>query len=155
MFEVVFLGTSASAPSIHRGLSANMVLHREYRFLIDCGEGTQRQILQSGLGFKRLDKILLTHGHFDHVGANKRIKEATGAPLVIHEGDAPMLGHLIQAAASFGLAAENSPMPDEMPGIEIEPSPCASARSSTLRTALASLASSSPVPQTGPTAWIT
>ena len=67
MFEVVFLGTSASAPSIHRGLSANMVLHREYRFLIDCGEGTQRQILQSGLGFKRLDKILLTHGHLDHI----------------------------------------------------------------------------------------
>lgn len=67
MFEVVFLGTSASAPSIHRGLSANVVLHKEYRFLIDCGEGTQRQILQSGLGFKRLNKILLTHGHLDHI----------------------------------------------------------------------------------------
>ncbi|RME69361.1 MAG: ribonuclease Z [Chloroflexi bacterium] len=67
MFEVVFLGTSASAPSIHRGLSANMVIYKEYRFLIDCGEGTQRQILQSGLGFKRLDKILLTHGHLDHI----------------------------------------------------------------------------------------
>lgn len=67
MFEVVFLGTSASAPSIQRGLSANMVLHKEYRFLIDCGEGTQRQILQSGLGFKRIDKILLTHGHLDHI----------------------------------------------------------------------------------------
>ncbi len=67
MFEVIFLGTSASAPSIHRGLSANIVLHKEYRFLIDCGEGTQRQILQSGLGFKRLDKILLTHGHLDHI----------------------------------------------------------------------------------------
>jgi ribonuclease Z len=67
MFEVVFLGTSASAPSIHRGLSANLVLCREYRFLIDCGEGTQRQILRSGLGFKRLNKILLTHGHLDHI----------------------------------------------------------------------------------------
>lgn len=67
MFEVVFLGTSASAPSVHRGLSANVVLHKEHRFLIDCGEGTQRQILQSGLGFKRLNKILLTHGHLDHI----------------------------------------------------------------------------------------
>ena len=67
MFEVVFLGTSASAPSVHRGLSANVVLHKEYRFLIDCGEGTQRQILKSGLGFKRLNKILLTHGHLDHI----------------------------------------------------------------------------------------
>jgi len=44
-----------------------MVLHKEYRFLIDCGEGTQRQLLKSGLGFKRLDKILLTHGHLDHI----------------------------------------------------------------------------------------
>ena len=67
MFEIVFLGTSASAPSIHRGLSAQMVLHEAKRFLVDCGEGTQRQILRSGLGFKRIDKILLTHGHLDHI----------------------------------------------------------------------------------------
>jgi ribonuclease Z len=67
MFEIVFLGTSASAPSVHRGLSAQVVLHDEYRFLIDCGEGTQRQILQSGLGFKRLNRILITHGHLDHI----------------------------------------------------------------------------------------
>lgn len=67
MFELIFLGTSASAPSVHRGLSSHIVLHREYRFLIDCGEGTQRQILKSGLGFKRLNKILLTHSHLDHI----------------------------------------------------------------------------------------
>ena len=42
-------------------------MHDEYRFLIDCGEGTQRQILQSGLGFKRLNRILITHGHLDHI----------------------------------------------------------------------------------------
>lgn len=67
MFELVFLGTSASAPSVHRGLSSAMVLHKEYRFLVDCGEGTQRQLLSSGLGFRRLDRILLTHGHLDHI----------------------------------------------------------------------------------------
>lgn len=67
MFEIVFLGTSASAPSIHRGLAAQVVMHDEYRFLIDCGEGTQRQIMQSGLGFKRLNRILITHGHLDHI----------------------------------------------------------------------------------------
>lgn len=44
-----------------------MILHRQYRFLVDCGEGTQQQILRSGLGFKRLDKVLLTHGHLDHI----------------------------------------------------------------------------------------
>ena len=67
MFDFVFLGTSASAPSVSRGLSAHMVLHQEYRFLIDCGEGTQRQILRSGFGFKRLTRILITHGHLDHI----------------------------------------------------------------------------------------
>lgn len=67
MFELVFLGTSASAPSVHRGLSSAMVLHKEYRFMVDCGEGTQRQVLRSGLGFRRLDRILLTHGHLDHI----------------------------------------------------------------------------------------
>lgn len=67
MFELLFLGTSASAPSVHRGLSSQVVLHDEYRFLIDCGEGTQRQILHSGLGFKRLNRILVTHGHLDHI----------------------------------------------------------------------------------------
>jgi ribonuclease Z len=67
MFELVFLGTAASAPTVERNLSAVALLHRERRFLIDCGEGTQRQIMRSGLGFKRLDMILLTHGHLDHI----------------------------------------------------------------------------------------
>jgi ribonuclease Z len=67
LFEILFLGTSASAPSAKRGLSALIVKHDEYRFLIDCGEGTQRQILQSGVGFKHLTRILLTHGHLDHI----------------------------------------------------------------------------------------
>jgi len=67
LFEIIFLGTSASAPSVKRGLSAQVIQHDEYRFLIDCGEGTQRQILQSGIGFKRLNRILITHGHLDHI----------------------------------------------------------------------------------------
>ena len=67
MFEILFLGTSASAPSAKRGLSAQIVKHDEHRFLVDCGEGTQRQILQSGTGFKNLTRILLTHGHLDHI----------------------------------------------------------------------------------------
>ncbi len=67
MFEILFLGTSASAPSANRGLAGQIVSHNEYRFLIDCGEGTQRQILQSGIGFKRITRILVTHGHLDHI----------------------------------------------------------------------------------------
>ena len=67
MFEIVFLGTSASAPSVHRGLTSQIISYRDHRFMIDCGEGTQRQILKSGTGFRRLDRILITHGHLDHI----------------------------------------------------------------------------------------
>jgi ribonuclease Z len=44
-----------------------VVSYRHQRFLIDCGEGTQRQILRSGIGFRRLNRILITHGHLDHI----------------------------------------------------------------------------------------
>ena len=67
MYEILFLGTSASAPSVHRGLPSLLIQHEEFRFLVDCGEGTQRQILRAGVGFKRLNQILLTHGHLDHI----------------------------------------------------------------------------------------
>ena len=67
MFELTFLGTSSSAPSAQRGLSSHIIMYRQHRFLLDCGEGTQRPILQSGLGFKRLNKVLLTHSHLDHI----------------------------------------------------------------------------------------
>jgi ribonuclease Z len=67
LFEVVFLGTAAGVPAVDRGLPALVVSHRHRRFLVDCGEGTQRQLLRSGLGFRRLDCVLLTHAHLDHV----------------------------------------------------------------------------------------
>ena len=66
MFELTFLGTAASTPLPRRGLSSAIVTHDDYRFMVDCGEGTQRQLLSSGLGFRRLEHILLTHAHLDH-----------------------------------------------------------------------------------------
>jgi ribonuclease Z len=67
LFEVVFLGTAAGVPAVDRGLPALMVLYGHRRFLVDCGEGTQRQLLKSGLGLRRLDCVLLTHAHIDHL----------------------------------------------------------------------------------------
>jgi ribonuclease Z len=67
LFEIVFLGTAAGVPAVDRGLPALIVLHERRRFLVDCGEGTQRQLLKSGLGLRRLDCILLTHAHLDHL----------------------------------------------------------------------------------------
>ncbi|MCP3407825.1 ribonuclease Z [Bradyrhizobium sp. CCGB01] len=67
MFALTFLGTSASVPSVERNHPALLVEAAGKRILVDCGEGTQRQLLRSGAGFRRLDRILLTHGHLDHV----------------------------------------------------------------------------------------
>jgi ribonuclease Z len=67
MFELTFLGTAASTPSPKRGLPSLVITHDEYRFMVDCGEGTQRQLLASGLGFRRLEHILITHPHLDHI----------------------------------------------------------------------------------------
>lgn len=67
MFQLTFLGTGATVPSARRGLSALLVEHESDRFLVDCGEGTLRQIRRGGVGVRRLDRILLTHGHLDHI----------------------------------------------------------------------------------------
>ncbi|HEY3910361.1 MAG TPA: MBL fold metallo-hydrolase [Stellaceae bacterium] len=67
MFDLVFLGTAAAVPSAERGLPALYVGHAPDRFLVDCGEGTQRQLLRAGLGFRGLAHVLLTHAHLDHV----------------------------------------------------------------------------------------
>jgi len=67
MFDLVFLGTAAAVPSAERGLPALLVARGPSRFLIDCGEGTQRQLMRAGLGFRGLGHVLLTHAHLDHV----------------------------------------------------------------------------------------
>jgi ribonuclease Z len=67
MVEITFLGTAASVPAADRGLAALVLEHGRHRFLIDCGEGTQRQLMRAGIGFRRLDRVLLTHGHLDHL----------------------------------------------------------------------------------------
>ena len=67
LFELLFLGTAAAAPSAERGLPALLVSAGPNRFLIDCGEGTQRQLMRGGGGFRGLGHVLLTHAHLDHV----------------------------------------------------------------------------------------
>ncbi len=63
---VTFVGTAASVPTAARGTAATLIARGGERWLVDCGEGTQRQLLRSGLGLADLDLILLTHMHGDH-----------------------------------------------------------------------------------------
>ena len=81
--------------------------------VIDPGDEAERILLKLAALKLKVKYIINTHGHFDHVGANRKLKEATGADILIHALDAPMLGSLAQAAASFGLKSENSPPPDK------------------------------------------
>jgi len=92
-------------------------------FIVGCGQTRQAAVIDPGDEADRIlltlaeDKltvthILNTHGHFDHVGANKRLKKATAAPILIHAQDAPMLQLLSRSAAAWGMSAEDSPPPD-------------------------------------------
>jgi ribonuclease Z len=65
--DVIFLGTSGAVPTAHRAPAATLARHGGERILIDCGEGTQRQLLRSGFGLADVDLVLLTHFHADHV----------------------------------------------------------------------------------------
>jgi hydroxyacylglutathione hydrolase len=56
--------------------------------------------------------IVNTHAHFDHVGANKAIKDATGAALLIHNSDEPVLASASRHSAAFGMKPVSSPPAD-------------------------------------------
>src|SRR3954469_2736781 len=64
--QVSLVGTAASVPTAARGTAATLIARGGERWLIDCGEGTQRQLLRSGLGLVDIDLLLITHLHGDH-----------------------------------------------------------------------------------------
>ncbi len=63
--RLVFLGTAGAVPTVDRGPSGLLVVRGGERLLIDCGEGTQRQLMRS-VGLSRIDRIFITHLHGDH-----------------------------------------------------------------------------------------
>jgi glyoxylase-like metal-dependent hydrolase (beta-lactamase superfamily II) len=82
--------------------------------VIDPGDDADRILAEVGNADLKIEHIINTHGHFDHVGGNRRLKDATGADLMIHAQDAPMLAQLDRMAGAFGIRAENSPAPDRL-----------------------------------------
>lgn len=56
--------------------------------------------------------LINTHGHIDHIGANKDIIDKFGIPLFLHAGDGPLLNSALQSEIGLFLAAKESPFPD-------------------------------------------
>lgn len=82
--------------------------------VVDPGADADRvlaSVKKSGLSIKY---VINTHGHFDHVGGNRRLLEATGAKLLIHEADVYFLSRAAEVAAAYGLTTEDSPKPDAL-----------------------------------------
>src|SRR5260370_40317352 len=64
--DLVFLGTAGSMPTPRRAPSALLVRRGGDRLLIDCAEGTQRQLMRSTIGLVELPEAFLSHFHPDH-----------------------------------------------------------------------------------------
>jgi len=67
MIKITFLGTSDAIPSASRNHTSILLEYKNESILIDCGEGTQRQLRKAKLNPNKITKILITHWHGDHV----------------------------------------------------------------------------------------
>jgi len=65
--KIIFLGTSGSMPTQSRSSSSIAIRRKGEVILLDCGEGTQRRMVEARLGFRRRMKIFISHLHGDHV----------------------------------------------------------------------------------------
>lgn len=65
--EVTFLGTSSAVPTKHRNHTAITLKAFGEVMLFDCGEGTQRQLIEAKISPMKIDKIFITHYHGDHI----------------------------------------------------------------------------------------
>lgn len=65
-FDVTILGSNAATPLYNRNPTAQILNVNERIFLIDCGEGTQQQLLRYGIRAQRIHSIFISHLHGDH-----------------------------------------------------------------------------------------
>lgn len=84
--------------------------------VIDPGGDADKILITLAKDKLRCLYIINTHGHFDHSADNKRLKEVTGAQLLIHPADAPMILNQSMGGGMWGLHVDNSPPPDRYLG---------------------------------------
>jgi hydroxyacylglutathione hydrolase len=92
-------------------------------YVVSCPETREAVIIDPGDSSPSLERymeeeqllvkyIINTHSHFDHTGGNKKVKEFTGARLLIHQAEADVLPQIGTLASMFGLQVEDSPPAD-------------------------------------------
>ena len=95
-------------------VNAYLVEHTTSRkaLVIDPGDDGKQILAEiAGLGLT-VEKILLTHGHFDHVGAVGLLREKTGAPVHLHPADVDRMTGARRQGMLFGLSVPDPPPPD-------------------------------------------
>lgn len=120
MIRITILGTAAARPTVARNVSAAALQREGDLWLVDCGEGTQRQMMRFGTGFG-LRGILITHLHGDHIlgipGLMKTLAlQAREEPLPVYgpPGSAALLESLIHLGGR--LTAFPAPVIELAPG---------------------------------------
>jgi len=79
--------------------------------IVDPGEEGARILQCVEQGQLKVTRVVNTHGHFDHIGANQAVVAATGAELMIHKDDLPLLQNARNHAEVYGLSVSPSPEP--------------------------------------------
>ncbi|MFQ6109933.1 MAG: MBL fold metallo-hydrolase [Candidatus Aminicenantales bacterium] len=93
-------------------------------YLVYCPESLECAVVDPGAEPSKIFRLIAemglhpvtllnTHGHIDHIGANRDIKDRFDIPLLIHRLDEPMLKSVLQSELSFFMGAKSSPSPDE------------------------------------------
>ena len=133
--SVFFAGTGGSVPTARRGLPALLIRRGGDRILVDCGEGTQRQLISS-VGLIELTEIFITHFHADHwLGLPGLLKtfdmRSRETPLTVHgpRGLKDLIKNMLLYAGRVGFELRVAELePDELlerDGYTIEPVPVA------------------------------
>jgi len=81
--------------------------------VIDPGDEAERILAAARANDYKIVKVVNTHGHFDHIGGNHTLIAATGASLLMHAADLPLLERAQSHASVYGLETESSPAPDQ------------------------------------------
>lgn len=114
-FQVTILGCGSAKPSLRHYPSAQLVAHNSRLFLIDCGEGTQMQLMRAHCKFNRLGHIFISHLHGDHcyglpgLLSTMRLR-GMGGTIVVHlpEEGIPLFKPLLDYSA-HGLQVDFAP----------------------------------------------